>query len=382
MIPSPEALRAHYTAFLDSGRILLTGHSHQAWPDVAKVGILKAFNDASVYADDKWGLASEQADAVRDAVADSLGAVRDEIALGQSSHELVTRFLSALDLRRRPHIVTTTGEFHSMRRQLMRLAEEGVEVTWVPVEPARTLTQRVADAVREDTAAVMMSTVLFQTSRIVPDVVVAVEAAHRRGAYVLLDTYHAFSVVPQGLADWGGMPVFVTAGGYKYAQWGEGVCWLRVPSDCALRPCYTGWFSDFAGLDGPQDEVRYGPTPATRFAGSTYDPISHYRAAAVVDFFQDHGMTTQALRQRSLSQTQRIIEALPFLELITPRADAERGGFVAFRVADASGLVSGLRERDVVVDSRGDIIRFGPAPYTTNDEIDRATAEVRSLLNP
>ena len=31
------------------------------------------------------------------------------IALGASTHELTTRFLSALDLRRRPHIVTTSG---------------------------------------------------------------------------------------------------------------------------------------------------------------------------------------------------------------------------------------------------------------------------------
>ena len=189
MIPSPEALRSHYTSFLNSDRILLTGHSHQAWPDVARDAILKAFSDAAAHVDDKWALASEQADVVRDAVAAYLGAERDEIALGQSSHELVSRFLSGLDFRRRPHIVTTTGEFHSMRRQLMRLGEEGIEVTWVPVEPAATLSQRIADSVRDDTAAVMMSTVLFQTSRVVEGVSVAIEAdgkAYAADPFVLM----------------------------------------------------------------------------------------------------------------------------------------------------------------------------------------------------
>ena len=31
-----DALRAAYSHFLKGGRVLLTGHSHQAWPDVVK----------------------------------------------------------------------------------------------------------------------------------------------------------------------------------------------------------------------------------------------------------------------------------------------------------------------------------------------------------
>ena len=51
-----------------------------------------------------------------------------EIALGASTHELVVRLLSALDSRARPRLVTTDGEFHTLRRQLARLAEAGIEV--------------------------------------------------------------------------------------------------------------------------------------------------------------------------------------------------------------------------------------------------------------
>ena len=47
--------------------------------------------------------------------------------------------------------------------------------------------------------------------------------------------------------------------GYKYAQFGEGLCFLRVPPGCQLRPADTGWFADFAHLAGPRDgRVDYG----------------------------------------------------------------------------------------------------------------------------
>src|SRR5690606_39082973 len=101
--------------------------------------------------DDKWERASAVADAVRAAVASRIAARPDEIALGGSTHELVTRFLSALDLRTRPHLVTTSGEFHSMHRQLARLAEAGVEVEMVPWAPVATLAERLAAAIRPTT---------------------------------------------------------------------------------------------------------------------------------------------------------------------------------------------------------------------------------------
>ena len=65
----PARLRAHYAAFTKPGRALLTGHSHQAWPDAAREGMIEAFEDAAAHVDDKWERAFAAADAVRDEVA-------------------------------------------------------------------------------------------------------------------------------------------------------------------------------------------------------------------------------------------------------------------------------------------------------------------------
>ncbi|MGH9262574.1 MAG: kynureninase, partial [Acidimicrobiales bacterium] len=122
----------------------MTGHSHQAWPDRGFDGQQQAWLDAAEHVDDKWERAFAQADALRRGFARLLDDAGGSIALGASTHELVVRFLSALPLRRRPRLVTTDGEFHTIRRQLDRLAEEGVEVVKVAALPAVTAAERMA----------------------------------------------------------------------------------------------------------------------------------------------------------------------------------------------------------------------------------------------
>ncbi len=171
---------------------------------------------------------------------------------------------------------------------------------------------------------------------------------------------------------------FVTGGGYKYAQWGEGVCFLRVPDGCELRPVYTGWFADFAHLGDRRDDapVAYEREGAHRFAGSTYDPSSHYRAREVIRFFEAQGLTVPVLREVSLRQTGLLFDALEAAgwKPATPRDPSLRGGFVSVRVADSAAVVDAMRGDEVYVDARGELLRFGPAPYVTDAEIERAVA--------
>ncbi len=382
----PSALRPHYSSFLTRPagaprRLLLTGHSHQAWPDVAREGLLEAFTVAAEHVDDKWSAVFAAQDELRRHIAERIGCAPDELAFAPNTHELVVRFLSALPLAKRPHIVTTTGEFHSAFRQLRRLAEEGVSVTFVPAEPAHTLAERLASEVTERTSAVVVSTVLFGTSTVVPGLDQLVERASRVGAEVLLDAYHAFDIVPLSVP----ARALLVSGGYKNAQWGEGMCFLRVPAGCELRPVYTGWFAGYAELSDRRTggAVSYAADGATRFAGSTFDPASTFRARAVARFFETHGMSVDALRATSLVQTARIIaraQDLPGITVASPLADADRGGFVALRTPRAQELSTLLREDGLFTDARGDVLRLGPAPYVTDDELDEALVLLRARL--
>src|SRR4051812_3955185 len=175
-------LASHYRRFRVSERLLLTGHSHQAWPDVGFEAQQQAWLDAADFVDEKWARAEAQAARVRAGFARLLGTPAAEIALGQNTHELVTRWLSALPLTTRARIVTTTGEFHSLRRQIDRLAEAGLEVVKVPAAPAITLAERLAAEVTDRTAAVLVSSVLFETAEIVPHLEATAATCERRGA--------------------------------------------------------------------------------------------------------------------------------------------------------------------------------------------------------
>jgi kynureninase len=371
-----DNLAAHYSRFRVAERLLLTGHSHQAWPDVSFDAQQQAWLDAAELVDDKWVRAAEQAARVQHGFRRLLNDPDGDIALGQNTHELVTRLLSALPLRARPKLVTTDGEFHTIRRQLDRLAEEGLAIVKVAARPAETLAERLARAVDDAASCVLISSVLYDTAEIVPGIDLVARACDRYGTTLLVDAYHHLNVVPFDIAALGLGGAFVTGGGYKYCQLGEGNAFLRVPPACRLRPVLTGWFSEFGALEHPASGglVQYGEG-AARFSGATYDPASHYRAAAVFAFHVEQGLTAEHLREISRRQVdclQRTFESLdldPAVAHVEPMPAERRGGFLAIRCARAAALSRALRDRGVLTDVRGDLLRLGPAPYLTDAQL-------------
>jgi len=192
-----------------------------------------------------------------------------------------------------------------------------------------------------------------------------------------VDAYHALNAVPVSLADEGLGDAFVVGGGYKYCQLGEGNCYLRIPSDTYLRPVVTGWFSEFTVLGDRRraERVAYGPG-GDQFAGATYDPTSHYRAVRVFDFFREHGLTPALLREVSQHQIRLLASTFDALDIDSKVLTRDRtcsladiGGFLALRSPLAASLVRRLHARGVWSDSRGDILRFGPAPYMSDGQL-------------
>lgn len=383
----PNPLATHYRRFRVAERLLLTGHSHQAWPDCGRQAQLQAWDDAADWVDDKWERAAEMARRVAAGYARLLDDPQGAYALGSSTHELVVRFLSALPLRERPRLVTTDGEFHSIRRQLDRLAEEGIEVVKVPSAEPADIASRLIAALDDRTAAVLVSSVLFESARIVPGLGAVMNATERHGAALLIDVYHSCNVAPFSLPAEGVEGSFVVGGGYKYCQLGEGCCFLRLPPGCTLRPVVTGWFAEFESLAAarPQD-VPYGEG-AARFAGSTYDPTSHYRGAAVFGFFAAEGLTQALLRRVSQHQIALLAAAFDALDA-DPRQIRrdhaaplkEIAGFLVLESPQAAKLATALAERGVSTDYRHTRLRLGPAPYLSNRQLRDSVAILGEVL--
>jgi len=252
----------------------------------------------------------------------------------------------------------------------------------VPEAPLESVAARLAEAVDDRTSLVLVSAVFFDTGRIARGLGDVAARCRERGVPLLVDAYHALNVVPFSVTEEGLGDAFIVGGGYKYCQLGEGNCFLRLPPDTNLRPVVTGWFSEFTALadrDRP-DRVRYGQG-GDRFAGATYDPTSHYRAAAVFEFFSQQGLTPALLREVSQHQIGLLAGLFDALDLdpsIVSRDRAvplsEVGGFLALRSPIASSLVKQLRVRGVWTDARGDVLRLGPAPYLSDAQLQDAIA--------
>jgi kynureninase len=374
---SPNKLSQYYSKFRVGERMLLTGHSHQAWPDCGFEAQKKAWEDAAEYVDEKWERAFKKANEVKQGYLKLLDDDSGYITLAASTHELVIKFLSALPLKQKPKLITTDGEFHSIRRQLDRLSEEGIEVIKVPSSPVAEVVEKLKKQCDEYTSAVLVSSVFFNSGLILPGLKNLAEFCESKNINLLVDTYHNLNVVPFSVKENKLDNAFITGGGYKYCQLGEGNCFLRTPKDNDMRPVITGWYSEFTALSAKKKtgEVEYG-AGGDKFAGATYDPTSNYRAAEVFKFFAEMKLTPQFLREVSRHQVGLLAEEFDRLDLNPGFIERDRSvdlkqiaGFLVLYTESAGEISKKLRERNVWTDYRGNALRLGPAPYLSDVQI-------------
>ena len=373
-------IRPHYSSFLNSRntKILLTGHSHQAWPDTAKLGILEAWQDAVELVDQKWRrITQEIIPEFQRHTAKRIGSSRpDDLAIAPNAHELIFRLVSCFP--RNGAILISDSEFYSASRQLKRLAEDGQPIIEIATSPTETFAERLIQLIKQQKfSLIILSWVLFKNALILPKIEVIAQAAAQNNTPLLLDAYHAYNVLPIEADQLDGQ-TFIVAGGYKYAQSGEGCCFMLLPKQHVhYRPLQTGWF---ASNEPPSNSkaLDYGPG-GQRFFGSTFDPTSFYRANHVMRWMDQQHLDPYELRRISLERTEYIIQIYNELkldqydlQLASPANAQNRAGFVAFKHPKSQNIIQSLKAKNVYVDGRDQNIRIGPAPYTNAQEIEQA----------
>jgi kynureninase len=188
---------------------------------------------------------------------------------------------------------------------------------------------------------------------------------------VVIDGYHGFFAVPTSLGKVADRAFFL-AGGYKYAQSGEGVCFLSVPRGYEGRPLNTGWFAGFGALEGGDFHRVPFSNDGFRFMGATFDPVGLYRFNAVARLFESQGLTIASVDDHVKTLQRLFLDglgakrgaSLSVEDLIAPGDGlAGLGHFLTFRRNDAGGIAEKLAARRVIVDHRGDRLRFGFGMY-------------------
>lgn len=383
----PNALSTDYQHAGVAQRIQLTGHIHQALPDVCEKAYKEHWDCLNKYGEERWDEVFARADRIREGFAVMIDSKAENIALAASVHELFVRFLSVLPLATGGKVVTTDTEHPSIARQLARLNEGGlIDVVTVPALPAEDVVGRLAGAIDDKTIAVCVSSVNFVTGHQTLELDTLMPLCQKVGAELFVDAYLSVNVQHFSVDEYNLEQAFVAAGGAKYCQMGNGNCFMHVPPDRDFRPAVTGWFGSFDPLiDSPAALPLAYPDGAPRFNGSTYDSMPHFRAIYVLDYFAAKGLNIDFLADVNHYQLEFLAKRFKALglseDLVSLPVDVEyMGGFMALKTPHAQSLCEKMRDRGVHTDYRHNWLRLGPAPYLCDEQLqDGITALEESI---
>lgn len=389
----PGDWTAHFARFRAANpeRINLAAHSHHDWPDATFAAQGLAWMAAASHAGDKWdGVFGGLIPAVQAGIAAHLS-LRDPatIAFAPNTHEFLRRLLSCLPAQAIPRVLVTGAEFHSARRQLHRLAEDGLlALDEIAPEPFATLHRRLLDAIAAGGHdLIYVSQVLFSSGATTGDLAALAAAIPSRDTLFAIDGYHGYLAVPTDLSAIADR-AFYLSGGYKYAMAGEGCCFMHCPPGYGPRPRDTGWYAAFGTLAAPAGSTIGYAADGGRFLGATFDPSGLYRMRAVLDWMKAEGLEAGRIHDHAIALMQRLLDGLDGLRieglsreaLITPLGDPlGHGNFLAFRTPRAGDLERALATLGIATDHRGDVLRLGFGVALSAGDIDEALQRMQAL---
>jgi selenocysteine lyase/cysteine desulfurase len=296
-----------------------------------------------------------------------IGAPAGSIALHPNISTALTAVAESLDYRRRPKVVVTNLDFPTVIYQWLARSGDGVEVVIVESPDGITVpVEAIARAVDDRTALVATSHVFF-TSGAIQDVRALADAAHRRGALLLVDGYQAAGQLP---VDVGSLDVdFYCSGGLKWLLGGSGVAFMYARPElwAGLAPRASGWFAH-------REQFRFDPhslelhDDARRLEAGTPPLLPVYAQLGGLELLEELG--AEEIRRRTMALAEDLIEGARAAGLRPRVADApeDRTAIVTLPSADPTAAVRRLSEAGIVVDSRPGHVRISPYFYNVPDD--------------
>ena len=377
-----SSYKKHYSNFINQNPACLhfAAHSHHFWPDCTRQAQLDYWDDSAKFVDEKWSyFFNKKLAQLKSKIAKEIGHNRpNQIVFAPNTHEFVLRILSCLPLGSKPKILTTDSEFYSFSRQLSRLEEDNeIDVTYIPTNPIHTFEQRFIEASHNNYDLIFCSHVFFNSGYAIQDLNSFVSSLPEQ-TFKVIDGYHAFMALPidlNKLTD----KIFYIGGGYKYAQAGEGICFMSIPFGLGLRPRNTGWFAQIGSLGAEPDRVAYS-NDGMSFAGATMDFTGAYRLLSVFNLYSKEDISTLKIHSHVIALQLYFIDKLSKAHhavLKTNRIlwddNLDHGHFLTFECdseIEASTCASDLKSNNIIVDYRGNCLRFGFAIYHDKSDID------------
>lgn len=296
-----------------------------------------------------------------------IGAAEGSIALHPSISAALTPVAESLDYRRRPKVVVTSLDFPTIAYQWLARAREGVEVVIVESPDGIGVPIEAIAAAIDDRTAIVATSHVFFTSGAIQDVRALADAAHRKGALLLVDGYQATGQLP---VDVRALDVdFYCSGGLKWLLGGTGVAFMYARPELwpTLVPRASGWFAH-------REQFRFDPRTlelqddARRLEAGTPPLMPVYAQLGGLEIIEELGPSE--IRRRTMALAEDLIESARAAGLRPKVADSPdaRTAIVMLPNADPATAVRRLAEAGIVTDSRPGHVRISPYFYNVPDD--------------
>jgi kynureninase len=365
---------AHTTYLISNSLGAMPRGTQQALNEYAEVW---ATRGVRAWEETWWMLAHE----VGGLVEALMNAEPDTVSLHQNVTQCQAVVASCFDFSgKRNKVVYTDMNFPSVMYFWEAQRANGARVHMVPTDDGiQVPSQRLLDAIDEETLLVPVSHVIFRSAYI-NDAQAIVERAHKVGAHVVLDTFQSLGTVP---VDVRGLNVDFACGGVlKWLCGGPGTAYLYVRPDLArqLTPRLTGWVAHQEPFQFEVGPIHYAEPPY-KFMNGTPNVPALYAARPGLKLIAQAGI--DKIRAKSKHQVSKLIELADKRgwRVNTPRDAEKRGGTVSIDMPNSKEVCAELLKRDVLVDWRPKAgVRMSPHFYTAEHELEAAINVVEEIL--
>ena len=297
-------------------------------------------------------------------------------------------------LRPGDHVVTSGIEHNAVMRPLRFLEQNGMRISIVPCDGDGILDpHNLARAVEKNTRLVVVTHASNVTGMILPVAEIAA-AAHRAGAYLLVDSAQSACAVPIDMQSMG-IDLLAFAG-HKGLQGPPGTGGLVIGEriqEKDLAPLTRGG-------TGSRSESEFQPEDLPdKFESGTLNGPGIAGLDAGVRFVLERGI--ESIRAHEIALAQRLTEGLgniPGVRLYGPNDWGKRSAVISFtsdkyqtseigfRLDEEFGILCRVGLQCAPAAHRtfgsfpGGTVRLAPGPQTTESEIDDAIAAVARIL--
>lgn len=309
--------------------------------------------------------------AIKDRIAQLIGAQRSEIAYVKNTTEGLVHVANGLSWRDGDNVILPDIEYPSNVYCWMKLAARGVSIRWVKNRDGRVLVDSIRELIDARTRLVSLSSVQFSNGYR-QDLEATSTLCREKGVLLNLDAIQWVGALEMDVERYG--VDFMSFGGHKWllAPIGTGVFYCRASALEQLEPWSVGYHTVDRGEDHMEYLLEYR-AGAGRFEEAlvNFPGIWGLDAAVRVQL----ALTPTAIEAHILGLTARAAEGLrgKGYQIFSPFREGERSGNLSFLhpKIDPASIDKALRSQGFDLAQRGGRLRISPSYFNDADEIDR-----------